>query len=325
MTDTPALEVKKVKYSSRLKKRALFYTCIVAPFMIQFAIFYFYVNIETFVLAFQKYVSQGVGKPYKIVFAGIDNFGAAFNWLIANSHYYLNTLKFYFFELVIGFTLALLFSYYLYKRLPGHSMFKYFLFVPHILSSLLLVILYTFLVEDAYVAICKNWFGMEGEIYGLLHQTQPKATRFTTIVVFVIWLSFGTKVLVYTGTMESIDPSMVESANLDGVNIIQEFWFITMPMIWTTFMTFFITMLAGVFTNQMSLFTFYGSSSPDDISNIGYKLYISTLNANLAEDTTGKYLNYPAISAVGLIITAVLTPITLGIRKIMIKYGPSAD
>ena len=323
MTDTPALEVKKTKYSSRLKKRALFYTCIVAPFMIQFAIFYFYVNIETFVLAFQKYVMVSPGKPYKILFAGTENFAVAFDWLISNSHYYLNTLKFYFFELVIGFTLALLFSYYLYKRLPGHSMFKYFLFVPHILSGLLLVILYTFIVEDAYKAVCQNWFGMT-EVYGLLSGNQPTAVRFTTIVVFVIWLSFGTKVLVYTGTMESIDPSMVESANLDGVNILQEFWFITMPMIWTTFMTFFITMLAGVFTNQMSLFTFYASAAPDDISNIGYKLYISTLNANLAESSNTKFLNYPALSAVGLIITAVLTPITLGVRKIMIKFGPNA-
>lgn len=324
MTDTPALEVKKMKYSSRLKKRALFYICIVAPFMIQFSIFYFYVNIETFILAFQKYVMVTPGKPYKIVFAGLENFSVAFDWLISNSHYYLNTLKFYFFELVIGFTLALLFSYYLYKRLPGHSMFKYFLFLPHILSSLLLVILYSFIVEDAYVAVCKNWFGIEGEIYGLLHSSQAKSVRFTTIIAFVIWLSFGTKVLVYTGTMESIDPSMVESANLDGVNIIQEFWFITMPMIWTTFMTFFITMLAGIFTNQMSLFTFYGNGAPDDIANIGYKLYTSTLNANLTESST-KYLSYPALSAIGLIITAVLTPVTLGVRKIMIKFGPSAE
>lgn len=325
MTDTPTLEVKKQKYSSRLKKRAIFYTCIVAPFMIQFAIFYFYVNIETFILAFQKYVMVAPGKPYKIVFAGVENFVAAFNWLTANPHYYLNTLQFYLWELVIGFTLALLFSYYLYKRLPGHSIFKYFLFVPHILSSLLLVILYTFVVEDAYVFACKNWFGMEGEILGLLHQSRPKSTRFTTVLVFCIWVSFGTKVLVYTGTMESIDPSMVESANLDGVNIIQEFWFITMPMIWTTFMTFFITMLAGIFTNQMSLFTFYASSAPEDMANVGYKLYTSTLNANLAESSNAKFMNYPGLSAVGLIITAILTPITLGVRKIMIKFGPSAD
>lgn len=322
MTDTIKHEGHKL--TSRAKKRAVFYAIMVIPLLVQFAIFYFYVNIETFILAFKEYVFVGPGEPYVVRFAGFKNFIAAFNWLIATPSYYLNSLKFYFWNLIIGMPLALLFSFYMYKRLPLSGTFKYFLFLPHILSGLLVVILYRFLIEDVYMAVCEQWFGMTDAV-GLLNKTRPVATRFAMIIIYNIWVGFGTNVLVYVSTMEGVDTSLVESAQLDGANIMQEFLLITMPMIWTTFMTFFLTTLTGIFTTNMSLYSFYAQSCPDDMAVIGYKLYVLTLQGNLATENVAGRLNYSAMSGISLIVTAVLTPITLLIRKAFLKWGPSVN
>ncbi len=317
--------------TSRAKKRAIFYAIIVVPFLIQFAIFYFYVNIETFILAFQKYTATIPGEPHKVTFAGIDNFRNAFDYLFAAPHYYTHALKFYFFNLLFAFTFALLFSYYLYKRLPGYKVFKYFLFFPNILSGLLFSILFKFVVGDVWMAISQEWFGVKS--MGLMDASRPLGIRFGVLVFYNIIIGIGSQVLVYTGTMEGIDPSLVESAQLDGTNILQEFWLLTMPMIWTTFMTFFLTTMTGIFVNQLNLFNFYGENAPQDLTVIGYKMYIDTLVANLGEESikydtiTGRItkLNYTGLSAVSLLITAFLTPIVLVTRKLMTKYGPSAS
>lgn len=330
MTDNTQ-PMKKQKLSSRMKKRALFYALMVTPFLLHIAIFYWYINIETFVLAFQHY-ELVPNQPLSVKFAGLYNFKLAINWMFEDPIYIVNGLKFYAVKLVISYTLCLLFSYYLYKKLPWAPIFKYFLFVPHILSSLLLVILFQYVVNDYFIAVQIQWFGVEKEMAkGLLDETARSAgARFAVIIFYGIWHGFGTSVLVYSGTMESIDVSMVESAQLDGVNVIQEFILITMPMIWSTFVTFLITSLSGLFMDQFNLFTFYASSAPNDMQVIGYKMYTSTLNAELYTkpkigNIRDKDLCYPGLSAAGLLITLFMTPIVLFIRKVLIKWGPSAN
>ena len=310
-----------------MKKRAIFYACMVTPLLIHIAIFYWYINIETFVLAFQKY-TYIPNKPLTVTFAGLHNFKLALEWMFEKPVYILNGVKFFAVKLVISFTLCLLFSYYLYKKLPWASMFKYFLFVPHILSSLLLVILFQFIVGDFYKAIQIQWLKRDpATVTGLLADTRPVGTRFAVVIFYGIWHGFGTSVLVYSSTMESIDYSMVESAQLDGVNVVQEFILITMPMIWSTFVTFLITSIGGLFTDQFNLYTFYSNSAPSDMQVIGYKMYTSTLNASLYEKTssTRNDLCYPGLSAAGLMITLVMTPIVLFIRKVLVKLGPSTN
>lgn len=322
---TENTQVKKQTLSSQKKKRAIFYALMVTPLLVQFAIFYFYVNIETFVLAFQEYTQSAPGEPYVVQFAGFKNFIGALNWLIESPHYYLNAFKFYFFQLVIGMSLSLLFSFYMYKKLPLAGTFKYFLYLPHILSGVLVVILYRFLLDDVVIAIQKTWYGIDG--VGLLDDGRPTSLRFALIIVYNIYISLGTNMLVYVSTMESVDPSLVESAQLDGANILQEFWLITLPMIWTTFMTFFITTITGIFTTNLSLYTFYGAGCNDDIAVIGYELYVMSLQSTMigSVNSSKVLLTYPELSAVSLIVTLVLTPIVLGIRKAFIKWGPSAS
>lgn len=322
--------MEKQKLSSRMKKRALFYVCMVTPLLLHIAIFYWYINVETFVLAFQYYEMPTPGQPLKATFAGLHNFKLAFNWMFTDPTYVLNAVKFFAIKLIISYTLCLLFSYYIYKKLPMASIFKYFLFVPHILSSLLLVVLFQFVVGDFYKAMQVQWFGVEKEMAtGLLDASRSASSRFAVVIFYGIWHGFGTSVLIYASTMESIDYSMVESAQLDGVNVVQEFMLITMPMIWSTFVTFLITSISGVFMDHFHLFTFYANSAPNDMQVIGYKMYTSTLNAYLyekpADINVRNELSYPGLSAAGLMITLFMTPIVLFIRKVLIKWGPSVN
>jgi ABC-type sugar transport system permease subunit len=60
---------------SEKNKKLIFYTLMIAPLVLQVLVFYVYVNLSTFSLAFTEYsVVEGVGKGYVSKFVGFDNF-----------------------------------------------------------------------------------------------------------------------------------------------------------------------------------------------------------------------------------------------------------
>ena len=66
----------------------------------------------------------------------------------------------------------------------------------------------------------------------------------------------------YSNAMSGIPQEIVESAHLDGATGINEFWKITLPMVYPTLSTFLITGVAGLFTNQINLYSLYDVSAP---------------------------------------------------------------
>ena len=71
------------------------------------------------------------------------------------------------------------------------------------------------------------------------------------------------------------------------------------------------------------MYTLYETGALD-IQTVGYFLYVQTLDSKLA-GTRENIFTYPVLSAFGIILTAIILPITMIFRWLMNKYGPSAD
>ena len=147
-------------------------------------------------------------------------------------------------------------------------------------------------------------------------------TKLATVLFFSVWIGFGVNVLMFSNGMSGIDESIVESAQLDGVNTIQDFIYITVPMIWPTFVSFFTINFAALFTDQMHLHTLFGNNG-GELSTFGYYLYINSARGELVQ--SGKTPTFSVLSAMGLMMTAVMLPLVLGLRKALKKFGPSVD
>ncbi|MBQ8657836.1 MAG: sugar ABC transporter permease [Clostridia bacterium] len=203
------------------------------------------------------------------------------------------------------------------------GLFRVILYLPTIVSGTVMAILYQYIVTDVYIGIASTF--TDEVVLGLLDSS--KTSEFLTILIFNVWVGFGANVMIYTGTMSGINESLVESAQLEGVNSLQELWYIYIPLIYPTLITFIVTGMTGIFTNQMSLFTFYGQTGSNfEVDVFGYYFYRLTQDAsvNLYPQAKPMY-SYPELSALGLIITLIVAPITLITRKLMEKYGPSVD
>ena len=123
-------------------------------------------------------------------------------------------------------------------------------------------------------------------------------------------ITFG----VEQATMEEV----IEAAKLDGATGIKKFFYVVFPQVFGTVSTFLIIGVAGIFTNQINLFSFYEASAPDDVRTLGYYLYVrAQLAVNEAE--------FPELSALGLLLTAIAVPLTMLVKRLLEKFGYSED
>ena len=154
-------DVMKTKHglkNVRTRKRFIFYCCVLALPVLQFIIFYIYINFNSFIMAFTKYESNPNGAGYITSFARFDHFKTAWNRLSDSSYMILNSLLLFVCQTAIGFTLALIFSFYIYKNFFASGVFKTILFLPQIIPGIALALLYKYLVTDVWMVVNEKWF-----------------------------------------------------------------------------------------------------------------------------------------------------------------------
>lgn len=295
-------------------KDLIFYILLIAIPVAQFSMFYIGVNFNSVLLAFKRFD----GDTGLYGFCGIENFERVFRDF-ATSELLLGAVKNSFIAYGVGLLfstgLALLFSYYIYKKSLGSKFFEVVLFLPSIVSSVAMVMMFKYFTERALPVVISNLFGVD-DFIGFLSE---QSTRFGTLLFFGIWAGFGTSVLLYVGAMNGINESIVEAAQLDGCGTMREFISITFPMIFPTFTTLFIVNIAGIATNQINAYLFYGLDVPPNCYTLGFYMFkdLVTGSAGLSE--------YPYLSAMGLVMTVVVAPIVLGVRKLLVQFGPSVE
>ena len=300
--------------SPRTKKRLAFYIGMVSLPLIQYIFFVFVVNFNSIAMAFQEYELGDNGYVTKLTF---DNFAWAVD-LFFNSGYMIRTS---FIaagcNIFIVLGLAMFFSYYCAKKYWMSGLFRVVLYAPTLFSAVVFSILYKFLANDVYMEYT-------GATLGLFDQDIN--TQLVVLLFFNVWIAFGSNVMIFVSTMSSIDVSMVESAQLDGVTPFQEFIYIYVPTTYSTLLTFIIGQLAVVFTNQLCMFTFYqGIGNEGGVmlrpETFGYYFFRKMLLA----DYCGVEVTYSKLAALGVLFSVVLTSTILPLRKLLIKYGPKTE
>ena len=197
--------------------------------------------------------------------------------------------------------------------------------MPSILSATVMICIFkNFSDFDLRYLIIEKTQDMAGydTTYNILSIYNVKT--YITVVLFDIFIGFGTTTLIYTNKMSEISPEIYEAAKLDGISPIREFFNIALPFSYPTLSTFLVTSMAGIFTNQYNLFTFFasdlGTLKPGPI---GYIIYNS-----IQQSAAQGIYDSPAFhetAALGIVCTLVIIPIVFGGRFLLEKFGPKEN
>ncbi len=312
--------VKKHMHDKR-KKDLIFYVVMLALPLLQFSVFYIGVNFNSFLLMFQKFDDAATDPWKRFVFLDganiFQNFINVFDDL-ANEPVFdyalKNSLISYFVSLIAGTGLAVIFSYYVYKKFPMHGLVKVVLFAPSIISGMVLVQTYNEFVNGV---IQKIYNAIMGETQDILIYRGATPTTFDLVLFYCIWIGFGGSILLYVGAMNNIPDSVSEACQLDGANLFQEMIYIVFPLIYPTFVTFMVVGVGGIFTGQMALYTFFGPNADPSLQTFGYYLFNRTKEAGPSD--------YPELATIGLLMTAIAAPLTFLVKGLLEKYGPKTE
>ena len=300
--------------SRRNRKKYIFYFVMMAWPIIQFCVFYIGINVNSIIMSFQSFNTE----TNEYYFSGFTNVVAVYNNLIHDSMFHTAIENsFIFFGVTLFCTcLALFFSYYVYKKMPGSKFFRLVLYLPSVISPVVLAIMFRYCVDRALPDIMSDLFGKQ--MSGLL---VSRDTLIPTVAFYNVLLAFGVNVLMYTSTMSGISESVIESAQLDGATQIREFFSIVLPLIYPTLATFLTVSTANLFIDQAQLFALFSDQADRTVYTMGYYLYMNAYrNVTYAQDAS-----YPELATYGVILTIVAMPITLIVRYCLNRFGPSAD
>ncbi len=283
---------------SRTAKLTFCIAVLIIP-LIQFLIFYCYVNVNSFRLAFVDVNGD---------FVGFANFRTFFRELFIKGgnwqKYVGNSFGIYFLNFVTMQPLGLLMSYLVYKKTHTKWMqvVMTILCVPMVMSPVVLTTIYQSFVD----ALGVTFFGS-----GAFEKAE---TAFWVIFLYSFWSGFGSGIILNCNFLRGIPSTVIEAARLDGVNFLSEFIYIELPYLFRLWKMNFITGLPALFTNQFFIFEFYGQYPKiDDLTTIGFYLFQQTLEGPS---------KYPYTSAIGLVVTAVILPISFGARWLLNKIDP---
>ena len=150
------------------------------------------------------------------------------------------------------------------EKLKGQDFFRIVFYIPNILSVVVISGIFSAIydIDRGLLNSILNLFGAEGVMW------KGEQHVITSLVIAMVWQAIGYYMVMYMASMSAVPGSLYESAGLDGASRVQQFFQITIPLIWTnirTTLTFFIIStinMAFLFVSAMT------SGGPNNASNV---------------------------------------------------------
>ena len=205
------------------RKYAIWGWIFVTPAALLIFIMSFYPMIQAFI------VSMQTGMPGNLRFAGLRNYVRIFQddllWkAVSNVFIYLIV------QVPIMLILALIFASILnMKTLNAKTFFRTMLFLPCAMALFSAALIFrSFFAVDGMV----NSFLIKIGIVNtpVLFLTDPFWVK-VVIIIIITWRWTGYNTIFYLAGMQSIDESIYESARIDGASSVQQFFYLTLPLL----------------------------------------------------------------------------------------------
>lgn len=205
-------------------KKAIF--VFVAPAAILFTVVLFVPIVYSFYISLCDW--NALTDP---VFVGFKNFREMFVKDKIFKDALKNSIFFTIFSFITQQALGLLLAVVLSNLRHGKNTFKNIYYLPCVLSSAALGLLFSFLLKpnmglNQVLAL----FGIEGPAWLMSVKGYIPVTMWV-IAVVALWIYVGTTMMLYMAGIAGIDKSLFEAAYIDGAGKMQTFRHITLPLL----------------------------------------------------------------------------------------------
>lgn len=293
-----------------------FIICMLSLSIISFAVFYVGINIQSILLAFKRFVGYGENgvelyewslNNFRNIFLELSGEGTSSTQL---RQAFKNSLFLFFAGNGVTIPTGCFISYYLWKKLRGYKFFRIIFYLPVILSSVVMVIMFrNFIAPNGFLGAIS---------IALTGKTVPPwlsqdGTAMWCVFIYNCWIGFGGAYLMLTAALHRIPEDVIESAQLDGITPLKEFFKICVPLVWPTLSMILLQKVASILAADGPILLLtngnYGTYT------LGFWSYMQVI--------VGHSYEFP--SAVGLVMTAVVAPLAIAAWLIMSRINKDVE
>ncbi len=255
------------------------------------------------------------------------NFEIARTFNLGDNHYafiakdptfWKGLLNNFYFALVvvpIQTALALLLAILVNQKLPYVNVFRTVYFSPVVTAMVIIAVVWKFLYNPDFGLINEMiQFVTFGQVDGYEWLRSPKMAM-PAIMIMSIWQGVGFQMIIFLAGLQDIPEDLYEASSIDGANIIQQFRFITLPMLRNTmvFVVLTTTILAFRLFDQVNVMTPDGGPEESTATMVWY-----TIRRGWTQNEVGY------ASAISVVFVGIVLAVSL-IQRVVVRSESAID
>ncbi|MGQ0600534.1 MAG: carbohydrate ABC transporter permease [Anaerolineales bacterium] len=218
-----------------------------------------------------------------------------------------NTFKYVFIVVPIQTVISLILAFAMDQKLRGRRLFRTIFYLPSVTSSVVISLIFVWLFAAQ---------GVVNQITGLTVNWMDNVnTAFYVIMGMNIFTTSGTLMLIFLAGLQDISSSLYEAAQIDGASKVQQFLFITVPMLRPVIFFVVTVGVIGCFQVFDQIFVMTSGGPLDTTTTVTYLIYKWAFR-----DTT---IKMGQASALAVILTLIILAVTLLQRRVIEGSGSS--
>ncbi len=273
--------------------------------LVSWVVWWVYPNISTIILAFKNLSGEFSTVNFSEVWRLITTEGAELRVSIRNTMLFFGVS-------LIRIPLTTFVVYFIYKRIPGHWVFRVIFYLPAIIPAVALTGAFTnFIAVDGPLGVVCEKIGISISNEGLLNSS---TTSIYTVLFYSLWTGICGSLLVTNGAMMRIPTEVLESAQIEGCGVLREFIQLIIPLIWPTMSTLILLCCTSILASGGDTVMLL-STDPvgNNTTTMHYWMFKQVYGNGMGSE------DYGVVSAMGLIFTCIMVPFVSLVRKLLGK------
>lgn len=295
-----------------MNKKKWFTIRFLTPATLCIIFIFLYPAARTILMSFNKveFITDGMNKWD---FVGFSNYiKLATSPLFRQAM--INVLKIWLIEGVIVLTLALIFAVIITSGVKGKGFWRSMVYLPHVISAVALATMWLQYVFNNQYGFFKSFFDFfHLESLALFQWTAP-GNLFLSMMIAYAFGSVGFYVLILVAGIDGIPLDYYEAAMMEGANVFQRLFHITIPLLKDIIKRCIILYSAGAigFFVYSTLFSFN-----TELATVTPMVYMYEVVFGNAIGASSAELNVGAGAAVGVIIMVMVLLINTILNKLI--------
>ena len=296
------------------RKKNIFIICMLIFPVLQFLIFFVYININTVLMTFER-----VNWVDYTIERGLYNWKRLGTELIGNPEIQkaiVNSLWVFVSTDFVLLPLSVLFGYYIYKKVFMSGFFRSVFFLPSVISIVVMTMVFQFMFSSSFGPINSLL-----EMAGIPPENIPvwfgeEETALFMVLFYSVWVGIGFNIVLLNGAISRLPKDILEYGKLEGVGMTRELLQLIVPMIWPTITTLAVMGATSIFTMFLPVQLLTDGGPNGASATIAF--YIN----NMVQGA-GVQLEWAA--TLGILFSLIGIPLIFGLKTLMEKVGEDIE